>query len=229
VAYGYITLGHLLQPAFRATVKAGETQMQLAFRNAHIFRAVLLAGALSTYALAGPPLICHPFDISGSNSLPWGSGWDRADPSYDRTHVAADTLTLLTPQTPVLVRMETLRRAALYSTENPAQGYELLARLLARSTGGDKLALFDAGYLVETFKQAHMMHKPLLAVGIDGQAWVLEALHSGAGDTASMEFAASLIESGAQSGHWPNDHSRRAESGAAENSLLARNLKSFGK
>ena len=129
---------------------------------------------------------------------------------------------------PVLVRMETLRRAALYSTESPAEGYELLARLLARSRAGDKLSLFDAGYLVETFKQAHLANKPLLAAGIDGRVWVSEAIRSGAGDTASMEFAASLMESGTQPGRWPNDHSRRAQSGAAGNPLLARNLKNFG-
>ncbi len=202
--------------------------MQLAFTNANLFRAILLAGSLSTYALAGPPLVCHQFDISDNQSLPWGTGWDRADQGYDRTHLAADTLSLLTRQTPVLVRMETLRRAALYATEKPAQGYELLSRLLARSTAGDKLSLFDAGYLVETFKQAHVMHKPLLAGGIDGQEWVAQAIHAGVGDTASMEFAASLMESDMGPSHWPNDHARRAESGAPGNPLLARNLKNFG-
>ena len=202
--------------------------MQLAFTKGNLFRAILLTGALSTYALAGPPLVCHPFDISGTQSLPWGDGWDRPDPNYDRAHLPADTLAILTPQAPVLVRMETLRRAALYSTESPAEGYELLARLLARARAGDKLSLFDAGYLVETFKQAHLANKPLLAAGIDGRVWVSEAIRSGAGDTASMEFAASLMESGTQPGRWPNDHSRRAQSGAAGNPLLARNLKNFG-
>jgi hypothetical protein len=208
--------------------KQEKHKMQLAFTNANLFRAVLLAGALSTYALAGPPLVCHPFDISGGQSLPWGNGWDRADPAYDRTHLTADTLSLLAPQTPVLVRMETLRRAALYATENPAQGYELLARLLARSTAGDKLSLFDAGYLVETFKQAHQAHKALLAAGIDGEEWVAQAIRSGVGDTASMEFAASLMASDMRPGHWPNDHALRAQSGASGNTLLARNLKNFG-
>lgn len=202
--------------------------MQLAFSNAHLFRLALLAGALSTCALAGPPLVCHQFDIGGSNSLPWGNGLNGADPAYDRSRLAGDTLALLTPQTPVLVRMETLRRAALYATENPAQGYELLARLLARSTGGDTLSLFDAGYLTETFKQAHLMHKPLLAAGINGEAWVLEAIRSGKGNTASMEFAASLMEGSMQPGHWPNNHSQRAQSGAANDALLARNLKALG-
>jgi hypothetical protein len=206
--------------------------MRNAFSNfafSNTLRAVLVAGALSTGALAGPPLVCHTFDISGNTSLPWGSGWDRADPAYDRTHLATDTLNLLTPQTPVLVRMETLRRAALYGTENPGQGYELLARLLARSASGDRLALFDAGYLVETFRQAHVMYRPLVASGMDGKAWVLEAIRSGAGDTASMEFAASLIESGGPGGRWPNDHSRRAQAGATDNPLLATNLKGFVK
>ena len=80
--------------------------MQLAFTKGNLFRAILLTGALSTYALAGPPLVCHPFDISGTQSLPWGDGWDRPDPNYDRAHLPADTLAILTPQAPVLVRME---------------------------------------------------------------------------------------------------------------------------
>ena len=66
-------------------------------------------------ALAGPPLICHSIQIGSAPSLPWQSapGWNGMDTSYDVSHLIPDTLTLLTPQTPLAVREETLRRAAL--------------------------------------------------------------------------------------------------------------------
>ena len=68
-------------------------------------------------ALAGPPLICGPIDIGKAQSLPWSSapGWNGALASYDLTHLGDDTVSLLTPQTPVNVRRETLRRAAIYA------------------------------------------------------------------------------------------------------------------
>lgn len=66
-------------------------------------------------ALAGPPLICHPFDIGNARSLPWsGSEWRAVDKNYNINRLVEDTLGLLTPGTPVLVRMETLRRATVY-------------------------------------------------------------------------------------------------------------------
>ena len=77
-------------------------------------RGALLAAALlfSSAAFAGPPLLCHPFDIGGAASLPWGKGWNVADRQYDTRRLSADTLGLLGAQTPVIARMETLRRAA---------------------------------------------------------------------------------------------------------------------
>ena len=79
--------------------------------------ALLAALALAAPALAGPPLLCHPFNIGDARSLPWDGTrafWQgRAD--YRLENLAADTEALLTPSTPVIVRMETLRRAALYA------------------------------------------------------------------------------------------------------------------
>jgi hypothetical protein len=68
-------------------------------------------------AFAGPPLICHPIEIGAAPSLPWSSapGWNGALGSYDLARLSDDTVSLLTPQTPVDVRRETLRRAALYA------------------------------------------------------------------------------------------------------------------
>src|SRR5690349_3238185 len=86
---------------------------------------------LALPALAGPPLICHPFDIGGAKSLPWSGGkdWSDADPSYDVAHLSEDTLALLKPGVPVLVRMETMRRAAIYAARQAGLAEDLLARL----------------------------------------------------------------------------------------------------
>src|SRR5438128_2699546 len=126
-------------------------------------------------ALAGPPLICHPFDIGNARSLPWsGTEWRAVDKNYNIDRLVEDTLGLLTPETPVLVRMETLRRATVYavwsmndrkvgySVKDAAVAKELLARLKARVPApGVKSqkkatanALFDYGYLIESYKQA---------------------------------------------------------------------------
>src|SRR5688572_14575533 len=112
-------------------------------------------------ALAGPPLVCHPIEIGPAASLPFGQGPYDTEPGYDRSRLVADTLGLLGPEVPVLVRMETIRRASIYATKDaaaePAVAQQLLMRLLGRvldaQTQGkeDALALFDAGYALETF------------------------------------------------------------------------------
>lgn len=125
-------------------------------------------------ALAGPPLLCFPFEIGTAASLPVGTGgWESIDRSYDAAHLVDDTLALLTPKTPVIVRMETLRRATLYAARNQKQAGVLLDRLQQRATIADvnaPLALFDFGYLVETYKQAtHLFGQPMQAVrNVDG-------------------------------------------------------------
>ena len=72
-------------------------------------------------AIAGPPLICHAFEIGQAKSLPWVShNWNLSGgESYETKNLAQDTLDILTPETPVLVRMETLRRATLYARKDP--------------------------------------------------------------------------------------------------------------
>jgi hypothetical protein len=150
-------------------------------------------------ALAGPPLICFPFDIGAAKSLPMGrGGWRDVDSAYDIARLATDTLAILTPETPVIVRMETLRRAALYATARSSLGVTLLARLQERAAGASPAwsALFDVGYLVETYKQSNVISNdpvPGLAA-IDGYAMVTRALtmHPDAG----IEFAAAVITQG---------------------------------
>jgi hypothetical protein len=72
--------------------------------------------ALVRPAPAGPVLICKNYEIGAAKSLPWGgSDWRSVKPDYDINRLVEDTLALLTPDTPVIVRMETLRRAVIYA------------------------------------------------------------------------------------------------------------------
>src|SRR5262249_60263876 len=62
-------------------------------------------------ALAGPVLICKTYEIGAAKSLPWGgSDWRSVKPDYDINRLVEDTMALLTPDTPVVVRMGALRR-----------------------------------------------------------------------------------------------------------------------
>lgn len=194
----------------------------------------------ASVAQAGPPLICHTFEIGQAKSLPWIShSWNLSgSENYDTKNLVKDTLEILKPDTPVLVRMETLRRATLYARKDPLAAKELLARLHARATATessghpDALAWFDAGYLVETYKQwigkdmPHMTDgmrmDPNPAAGVDGYAMVKKAIAL-CGDDAQMEFAAALITlSGPREERV--QHAQRAIAGAKTDALLAQNL-----
>ena len=198
---------------------------------------------LAGTAIAGPPLICHAVDIGTANSLPWtSSGWNLSgQETYDVSHLVPDTLALLAPSTPVLVRMETLRRATLYAQKRTAIATELLMRLEARTRENpkDALAAFDFGYLAECYKQASWLtqHTDWLkategvgnaranvAMKIDGYEWVRKAIVL-RGSDPQMEFAAALMTTeGARSEH--NQHLQNAMAGAKADALLARNLAS---
>lgn len=179
---------------------------------------------------AGPPLVCWPFDIGNAKSLPWGgTGWRATNPDYDIHRVVDDTLALLSADTPVLVRMETLRRATTYAMKDPQIGDQLFSRLSARvqdvhlKGNSEALALFDAGYLAESLKQAHSFSSDQKSVRtIDGYSSVLKAIAL-RGNDPEMEFAAALISiEPRRSDH--AEHLQKAVAGASENSLLARNL-----
>src|SRR5437879_11996943 len=125
---------------------------------------IALVAALLCFAVvahAGPPLICHTIEIGQAKSLPWIShNWNLSGgENYDTKNLVRETLEILAPDTPVLVRMETLRRATLYARKDPVAAKELLARLHARATSAessahpDALAWFDVGYLAEAYKQ----------------------------------------------------------------------------
>src|SRR2546430_16973747 len=82
---------------------------------------VIITLCFATFALAGPPLICHAFEIGQAHSLPLASNsWNLSgSENYNTKNLANDTLEILQPDTPVLVRMETLRRATLYARRDP--------------------------------------------------------------------------------------------------------------
>src|SRR3979490_2218052 len=113
--------------------------------------------SLAPVAQAGPPLICHTIEIGQAKSLPWIShNWNlTGGETYDTKNLVRDTLEILVPDTPVLVRMETLRRATIYARNDAVPAKELLARLHARAASAessghpDALAWFDIGYLAE--------------------------------------------------------------------------------
>ena len=226
------------------------------------FYSALLGGVaalqLSGSALAGPPLICHPFvTATDAKLLPWvptTKNWNSPDRAYRVENLAADTLRLLTPDAPVLSRMENLRRATIYASENPRVAAELLHTLLARaeSPGADErsaaLAQFDLGYLVETYRQfGHAVNfgmvdgkhveEPLDSfakrasakeaaevAALDGRELVRRAQEGLPTLAAELEFAAALMS--------PDNktfaaHRDRATAGAPTGSLLAQNLATF--
>ncbi len=185
----------------------------------------------ASLALAGPPLICHSFDIGSAKSLPWTShSWNlTGTESYDTSKLVADTVTILAADSTALVHMETLRRATLYVRKDPAAAKELFNRISAatksaQSDGPPALCYFDVGYLAETYKQwlGKDTHNP--AYGIDGYALVKQAIHL-RGNDPQMEFAAALITlDGPAPEH--QAHVQNAFAGAKTDSLLARNLSS---
>ncbi len=198
--------------------------------------AVTVVVLMARPALAGPPLICHPFDIGTATSLPFGDtsegwrGWQATLPSYDRSRLVEDTLALLTPQTPVIVRMETLRRASAYAVEDKALASRLLRALEARApkqpaTATEALALFDAGYLIETFRQLGDRGVSVQAsiAGKDGYEMVRTAMTARPGD-AAMQFAAALITATPERRAAHAQHLQKAREASRADTLLARNV-----
>src|ERR1700759_266995 len=183
----------------------------------------------SIATLAGPPLVCHVFDIGNAKSLPWVSNsWNLTGAeSYDTKNLATDTIAILSADPTVLAHMETLRRATLYARKNPDAPKELLTKLIARAERAadskqSTLANFDAGYLAEAYKQWFGKDEPNPAQGLNGYSLVKKALQAN-GANAQMNFAAALITL-----QGPNDEHRayaqETLAGAKTDSLLARNL-----
>jgi hypothetical protein len=200
-----------------------------AFPRLAISIAVVLVG-FTSYAQAGPPLICHPIEIGQAKSLPWIDWNQKGTGGYDLKNLTRDTLAILDSSAPVLLRMETLRRATIYARQDPQVAKELLTRLQARAANStdsglsEALAWFDVGYLIETYQQWIGKAEPNPAAGLDGYAWVKKAVRL-RGQDPEMEFAAALITlTGPESDH--REHARKAVAGAGNDPLLAQNLAS---
>jgi len=183
-------------------------------RLTHTLVAFAFLALLTTVpAWAGPPLICHAISIGSQPSSPWTvtEGWNGAVPSYDVSQLERDTLALLVPGAPVEVRMETLRRAAIYSARQSGLADALAAALMGRVMNAQALgtpnppAWFDAGYFAETLRQAARIY-PMLhgsdrdqwmiradVQNLDGIAWMRMAVRLGGGE--KMDSAVAMVES----------------------------------
>ncbi len=196
--------------------------------------------AFAMPALAGPPFICHPFDIGSAKSLPWSAtnNYLAMRDDYDIRNVVADTERLLwvaPASTPTIVRMETLRRAAVYASRDRAVAEQLLASVMNRVHVADgntqAIALFDAGYVVEALselEQTGHYEKQLRGLEVtlagltrpsEARPMLEKALALKPGD-ASMEFALGLISRAPES----ETHFNKARAAAKVDDLLANNL-----
>ncbi|HXY41292.1 MAG TPA: hypothetical protein VEQ10_16580 [Vicinamibacteria bacterium] len=214
--------------------------MQSRFAVAFAVSLPLLAPAL---AQAGPPLICWPMSIGNAPSLPWGGGWHDTRPDYDgRGRLATDTLALLGSDTPVLVRMETLRRAAVYAASDDAAAGRLFQALRARlkapgETRAQALSQFDLGYQAEAYRQALFTARYMgggpqargIEVAEDGYELVHRALTALRPDPA-LEYAAALVSLDPPTRRPLADkHYRIAAAQAAAGSDLARTLQAHAR
>jgi hypothetical protein len=188
-------------------------------------------------AVAGPPLICHPFETRGGALLPWdaaspGAGWNAPLASYNTARLTDDVVKLLDTNAPVLTRMENLRRATIYAQKDPVLARQLIdvvmGRAMSTRSGGPQ-AWFDAGYLIESYRQAVPIRggkgEPAWAavdetIKTDGYGLVKKAMTAIGAPNAEMEFAASLMTRGPASA----EHRARASAAAANGSALAINL-----
>ena len=197
--------------------------------------AVLL---LATPAFAGPPLLCHPFNIGDERSLPFdGPSWSKVSANYDTSRLINDTLSLLTADRPVIVRMETLRRATLYARHDSKLASDLLNAFKTRAAKFDgartreaAMATFDLGYLAETYKQAahaNTYHEAFWKFAqqdpkdIDGYALITQAIAQIGGP--QMEFAAAVVVSDKSKDKY-RAHLNKALPALNSDPLLARNV-----
>ena len=201
-----------------------------------ILTAFALTFALAAPALAGPPLLCQPFDIGTAQSLPWDGtrGWSHSRSDYALANLVNDTQRVLQPETPVVVRMETLRRAAIYASQDPAVATSLLEALGSPArTSRDPLAPLDVAYAIEALNQITFFGpgsefsdraagiKQVIA-GRNTAAFVNAAVTARPSDPA-VAFAAAMILMGKDKAAY-RAHAARARAGASHDALVGRNL-----
>lgn len=186
-------------------------------------------------AFAGPPLICHTYDIGNAKSLPWIShNWNLSgNESYDTNNLAADTFSILDSDPTVLVHMETLRRAALYGQKNPEALKQFFTKMISRTNASDSnamaasLAFFDLGYFTATLAQLHWIYKDFAnpAQSFDAKILVDKAIHL-RGNDPQMEFGAALIAlDGPADEHCT--HAQKAVAGAESDPARPQSIRTF--
>jgi hypothetical protein len=203
--------------------------------------AALLIIATGTPAFAGPPLLCHPFDIGTARSLPWSGAhsWFDGDAGYRVENVVADTEALLTPATPVIVRMETLRRAAIYASADGAVAARLLDRFVKRAEASaasgqpDALQFLDAAYIAGAYREMLLLSRESVfaprvaalraALGNTKDTALIDRSVAARPDDPAIRFAAALILSDSDRQAY-REHAEKARAGAARDPLLARNI-----
>lgn len=202
---------------------------------------LIALAAAAQNAAAGLPMVCHPFATGTADVLPWGASGGKLDIErhYDTARLTADMKRLLDARAPTMARMENLRRASAYAAHDRKAAIELLHGVLSRARSANgaglpaALALFDAGYLVESYRQFGMtLDADLLrafdkahpglrqSVGaMDGYTLVKRALELA--DQPEMQFAASLMAPDASASR---RHRAAAQAGAVQGTPLAVNL-----
>jgi len=197
-------------------------------KHAAALIALAVAVPLAPAAHAGPPLVCHAVETGGAPSLPWNTAVNDRAPGYETKNLVRDASALLASGVPVLARMETLRRAALYASHDASAGKALQETLIARATQhpSDALAVFDAAYFSEAWNQADMRGnahpdhaKPL---GDSAYAWVKRALALSGGNP-EIEYAAALMSAYPRRPEHET-HVARASAAAKGDVALAKNL-----
>ncbi len=189
-------------------------------------------------AVAGPPLLCWKIETGDARCLPWGSAPFDEVRGYSSAAVADDTLALLDDDQPVLIRMETLRRAAIYLKHDAPRARDLLGRLMARAMDAEatgkpmvlaSLAWFDAGYLLQAYHQWNSDFTRGMpgaagadSSGVAGYAWVKRGIEL-RGDDPAMELAAALMTA-MHDRSASAVHLKRAARAAATDPLFAANL-----
>jgi hypothetical protein len=193
---------------------------------------VLLSLVVARTASAGLfPLLWNQLDIGRADSLPWGDGALQGWPGYDTASLVEDTEALLAGDAPVVVRMETLRRAALYAMRDQPLARALLTRLVSRAVESkrayqpDAMALFDAGYAAALFTEVdHMTDARIVGSG-SSYAWILASIELRPDDPA-LHFAAARVRySSGQRGGDTAVHEAAVHAAAPHVPLLAKNLR----
>ena len=210
----------------------------LRLRHAIPLAALVLFATVSP-ALAGPPLLCHPFDIGDARSLPWDGGWSEGRRDYNVASLVADTEAILAPATPVIVRMETLRRAALYASRDATVATRLLAmvndraappsaparhrrwRCSMQDTWPPPISRSRAPWRWRPRRPRHTIAR---VIGRGNGMSLIDRTVAMRPDDGAIRFAAALVAAGTDKSAY-SQHAAKAREAAGRDPLLANNIK----